>query len=212
VDLMDSMIKGRVPSFDVDYTQILPATLYYMTGSLAYMTYPVNNYYVIQLQNYPTYTKQWGPYLLEYGDYTITSSMNWLAQNLATVASTNGKAILNMHNYGDGWNPDDQVSFNNLVNTYSYLICGVFAGHYHSLWGQDGSHHFATVPLFWTGSSVYSRFSVVEFDPNANTMSVMGMMNDRNGTNAMPIYWKPGMTQFPGYTDTYNYTFGTYPC
>jgi hypothetical protein len=212
VDLMNSMIAGRVPEFDAYYTPILPRTLYYMTGSLAYITSPVNNYYIIQLQNYPTYTKDWGPYLFDYGDYTITSSMDWLAHNLATVASTNGKAILNMHNYGDNWNADDLISFNNLVNTYSYLICGVFVGHIHQNWGQDGSGHFTTVPLFWTGSSMYSRYSVVEFDPNAHTMSVIGMVNDRNGTNAMPIYWTPGMSQFPGYTDESDHTFGTYPC
>lgn len=133
-------------------------------GSLGY-SYDVGNVHFVQLNNYPTYTRQWNGWNFSGArrDYfDIRSSISWLRNDLATAQAQGKKLVLNMHDWGAA---GGNAEFQSVLNDYK--ISAVFAGHWHTTFGQGGTAGpFAdgkTIPIYFSGAPHYGDFLVSRF-------------------------------------------------
>lgn len=128
--------------------------------SMAY-SWDIGPYHFVQLQNHPLYPKD------EEENRTVAvpgieSSFAWLASDLKRATAAGQHIIINMHDFGEHMKTDNAQ--------FAAAIAGsnlraIFRGHiHHKLAGSstitvDGR----SVPVLYSGSSLYRRFLLVEF-------------------------------------------------
>lgn len=131
-------------------------------GSLAY-SWTVDDVHFVQLNNYPTYTTSYSNFRSDRGRrYTveINDALAWLESDLIEARNAGQAIILNMHDPSQQWGADaGREAFLELIQTYG--VSAVFAGHVHSSVGREGN--LGGVPLFYSGSSSYSQYVLVDF-------------------------------------------------
>ena len=140
------------------------------TGSLSY-SYNIGKIHFVQLQNYPTYRNHWNHWntgKARRDFYSITSSMQWLKNDLAIARNNGNIIIVNMHDYGDHFKNDTE--FTRIITTYG--VSAVFSGHIHSSCGYVGN--IGSIPHFRSGSSTYFDYLLAKFDIVNNRVRVKG--------------------------------------
>ncbi len=151
-DTVENFVPTSVHSFD--------------SGSLAY-SWDYRGWHFVQLHNYPTY---------EIPALGITSSIAWLAQDLADATAAEKRIVINLHDHQQHWSMTDPGFQAALVGTN---VAGVFAGHLHSLDGRINQVPGTSIPVFLSGAAEYSRFLLVEF---ADTYFTVGTIDSIGGT------------------------------
>ncbi len=112
--------------------------------SLAY-SFEIGNYHFVQLHNKPTYAEK---------DIPVKSSIAWLENDLKQASARGKRIVINMHlNHLEELSAP--INGNNVI--------AVFVGHRHEFFGYAGVIPNTTVPYFFSGSSQYNRFLLVEF-------------------------------------------------
>ncbi|MGJ8743656.1 RICIN domain-containing protein [Polaribacter sp.] len=153
------------------------------TGSLSY-SWDIGNIHFVQLQNYPIYTRSWSNYVsigaAKRRTVKITSSLNWLATDLAKARNSGKIIVLNFHDSDEHWGDYyDNTKLNSLSNEFkgllsTYKVAAVFVGHYHSSLGKRTPPRrpstYGTTPVFYCGSASQSKYLLVNF--KGNKMSV----------------------------------------
>ncbi|HEX8112602.1 MAG TPA: metallophosphoesterase [Kofleriaceae bacterium] len=132
----------------------------YDDASMAY-SWDIGPYHFVQLQNHPLYPKD------EKTGKTkpvpgIESSFTWLTSDLKRATAAGQHIIINMHDFGDHMHTDNAQFAAAIAGSN---VRAIFRGHIHHLVG--GSAHIVVdgrnVPVFYSGSSVYRKFLLVEF-------------------------------------------------
>jgi hypothetical protein len=158
---------------------------FYCEGSLAY-SFDIGKVHMIQLQNYPSYTRQWAGssfgFLMM---VTIKNSFAWLENDL-TKARWGGKIIIiNLHDYGDSdyaiFTGDGRTRFEALVKEYG--VSAVFCGHVHGSFGYQGNVSNSCIPYFRCGGTCENEYLVATFDTENKEMIVQKRnLNSSTGT------------------------------
>lgn len=156
---------GIIPS--VPYAKIVN----FDAGSLSY-SWDYRGYHFVQLHNYPTYTV--GPPI------NVTSSIAWLANDLAQAAAAEKRIVLNMHDYGDHWSTSDPGFYAAIVGK---PIVALFAGHFHGTHGRFATVPGTLIPVFISGSADTRHFLIAEF---ADTYMSVATVNTNGG---VPAWW-----------------------
>lgn len=184
VDYMYGLIKD-MKYVNYDYSESsyykFPELRTDYTGSLSY-SFNIGKIHFVQLQNYPTYATTWNRWNTEKARrdfYSITSSMQWLKNDLAIARNNGNIIIVNMHDYGDHFSNNPE--FVNIITTYG--VSAVFSGHIHSDCGFVGN--IATIPHFRSGSSTYLDYLLVKFDTESNRMFIEKIVNDKAGNDSL---------------------------
>lgn len=163
---MKSMVScGIMPG--VPHTKIVN----FDAGSLSY-SWDYRGYHFVQLHNYPTYTV--GP------PVNVSSSIAWLADDLAQAAAAEKRIVLNMHDYGDHWWPGDPGF---IAAVAGKPVAALFAGHFHGTHGRFSTVPGTLIPVFISGSADTRHFLLVEF---ADTYMSVATVNTNGGT---PVWW-----------------------
>lgn len=135
----------------------------YHEASMAY-SWDIGRYHFVQLQNHPLYPRD------QKENRTVPvpgveSSFTWLASDLRRATAAGQHIIINMHDFGD------HMYTNNAQ--FAAAIAGsnlraIFRGHFHHEVGGSSSIPVDghAVPVFYSGSSVYRRFLLVQFLPD----------------------------------------------
>lgn len=155
-DGVNNFINTLVDRFDED--------------SLAY-SWDIGNIHFVQLNNHPAYTAD---------AIGIKSSMNWLKTDLRSATAAGQKIVINMHDFGA---VSGNSEFKAAINGQN--VVAVFAGHLHEEAGQIGnmdnvdaagkSYQF---PYFFSGSSDFQTFMLVEF---ADTYMNVSVISSKDG-------------------------------
>lgn len=159
-------------------------------GSLAY-SWDVGKVHFVQLQNYPIYQREWSNYIsigaAKRKTVKITSSLNWLEQDLAKARAAGKIIILNYHDSDEHWSEFSgnsfsalSTQFSNLLNTYK--VGAVFVGHYHGSLGVKSNYssrgvNYGSTPLFYCGSASQSKYLLVNFNGNKMTVENVSSLN-----------------------------------
>ncbi len=156
---------GIMPS--VPYAQVVN----FDVGSLSY-SWDYRGYHFVQLHNYPTYTVP--------APVNVSSSITWLANDLAAAAAAEKRIVLNMHDYGDHWSPFN-ASF--LAAIAGKPVVALFAGHFHGTHGRFSTVPGTSIPVFISGSADTRHFLIAEF---ADTYFSVATVNTNGG---VPQWW-----------------------
>ncbi len=134
------------------------------SGSLGY-SWDIGNVHFVQLNNYPTYTRQWNGWNFSGArrDYfDIKSAIAWLRNDLQTARAQGKRLILNLHDWGAA-----SASSELQAVLRDYNVSAIFAGHWHSTFGQYGSvgpySDGKTVPIYFSGAPHYGHFLLSRF-------------------------------------------------
>ncbi|WP_153785722.1 metallophosphoesterase [Pseudomonas sp. EMN2] len=148
-------------------------------GSLAYSV-TVGRVHIIQLNQEPFYTRSFSTGGNSTGKprryFDITSSMQWLQDDLR-IASERGEAIIiNMHK-PTGWVTDDLNAawFAELVSHYN--VTAIFAGHFHNSIGRYSSR--GDVPVFLSGGLLAKSYLRLKFNWTSMQLSVEPVLLDQ---------------------------------
>jgi cytolysin (calcineurin-like family phosphatase) len=176
-------------------------------GSLSY-SWDIGDVHFVQLHNYPAYVRSWNGW--NFGGarrefFEITSSMDWLRNDLAIARNAGKKIILNMHDCGDCFYDKHRVDYDKCVKMLGeFKVSAVFAGHIHEDVGYVES--LGGVPLFRSGAPSYSNYLLARFSGNnlivetvsskdgAATRSAVGtyrLHSDRPSTPSTPASVDP---------------------
>jgi cytolysin (calcineurin-like family phosphatase) len=138
--------------------------------SLAY-SWDIGNFHFVQLHNYPTYTAK---------EVDIESAIEWLKNDLVSATADGKKIVLNMHDYDA---VAENADFKNAIKGHS--IVALFAGHKHEKTGwlgnvtnTDAAGKSYEFPYFFSGSSDYQTFLLVEF---TDTYMNVGVISSKDG-------------------------------
>lgn len=151
------------------------------TGSLAY-SWDYGYFHFVQLQNFPTYHV----YLDHYAAsaINITSSMNWLENDLKAANARGKVSILNMHDGSDHFikesTDDEKKRFRSMINDYRVLA--VFDGHSHSYGISNenmDSDVFGNAVVYNSGALFLGDFMLVNFSDYCLSVAVY---NGKDGT------------------------------
>ena len=177
VDFMYAWLKSRAGSLRYDFTESsyykFPELRTDYTGSLAY-SFNIGRVHFVQLQNFPSYQDDWNSWdagAARRNFYFITSSFNWLRNDLAIARNRGDVIIVNLHDYHDNFVEPGVTIFNNLMLQYG--VSAVFAGHIHQSCGLI--HHIGDIPVFRSGSASFQDYLVSDIDPAQKTMLVHKM-------------------------------------
>lgn len=175
----------------------------YVDGSLAY-SWDLLRVHFVQLQNYPIYKADWKSEALLGGwnhprlQVDINSSLDWLEDDLKKAYNAGQNIILNFHDPDEHWGieswgelyPQDSIvklkaRFKNMLTKYK--VSAVFVGHYHNECGVPSQNHtppsdiYGNTPVYYCGSSAYSKFLLVEFIRNQMRVSIV------NSETGLPV-------------------------
>jgi hypothetical protein len=163
-DYTESSVYYEVPSYRKNHS-----------GSLGY-SWDIGNVHFVQLNNYPTYTRQWDGWNFAEArrDYVfISSAITWLRNDLQAAAGSGKKIVLNMHDWGRG-----SYAVELLAAINDFPVSAVYVGHYHSYYGlQDTvlTNSGRRVPVFISGSAHMGTFLVTRYTNNKLYTWVMGV-------------------------------------
>jgi cytolysin (calcineurin-like family phosphatase) len=148
-------------------------------NSLAY-SWNIGSFHFVQLNNFPTFGVDIDSVNLE--PATMTSTTSWLMKDLTKAASEGKYVILNYHDPYDYWgckswlNCDPPSTFKTVLSAMAPYVSAVFVGHFHSEIGPpsaaveaelQASGMYGSVPVFFTGSSIYNKYLIVQFKPGS---------------------------------------------
>jgi cytolysin (calcineurin-like family phosphatase) len=138
-------------------------------GSLAY-SWTVGNVHFVQLNNYPTYTTSWSNFRSDRArriKVEIKEALTWLENDLIDARNLGRAIVINMHDAHEHFaqGPDRQ-RFIDMIEKYG--VSAIFAGHIHESLGRGTP--VGTVPMFYCGSSAYSKYLAVSFFDNEMTL------------------------------------------
>ncbi|KAI0556956.1 Calcineurin-like phosphoesterase [Gracilaria domingensis] len=137
----DSFPRSEVESYD--------------SGSLAY-SWNYDNYHFIQLHNYVTYTN------IE--SIGISSSMEWLEQDLSRAVDNGQKIIVNVHDLDTRMDDSERDAFLGLLESAN--VVAIFCGHIISDNNLGYQGNFGSIPVFrggHGGEKNRNRFLLVKF-------------------------------------------------
>lgn len=183
---IENIVKNNISGADYNVSEsyTFPEVVKTISGSLSY-SWDEGNVHFVQLHNYPLYTMRTSDYLgsdAKRKIIEITSSLEWLEKDLRK-ARKNGKVIiLNYHDSDEHWaassNTNNAISdFTDII--FKYNVSAVFVGHYHDYIGEKDvpnrhesyyEKNGVSIPVFYCGSAVESKYLFVNFD--GNTMTV----------------------------------------
>ncbi len=129
-------------------------------NSLAY-SWDYRGWHFVQLHNYPTY---------EVPAIGVTSSIGWLAQDLADATAAEKRIIINLHDHQQHWSMNDP-GFQAAIASAN--VAAVFAGHLHSLDGRISQVPGTSIPVFLSGAAEYNRLLLVEFAETYFTVATL---------------------------------------
>ena len=138
------------------------------SGSVAY-SFEIGDIHFIQLHNYPTYSNS---------AIGISSSINWLKDDLKEATSRYKRIVINMHDMGT------YPEFEDALLGYEDSILGIFSGHIHQYCGYANDIEVGgkSIPWFYSGSSTYNAFNLVSFDSNGMTVQPI------DSNSGSPVY------------------------
>ena len=143
-------------------------------GSLAY-SWDVGNVHFFQLQNYPTYQREWEAY--NSADclrkiFRIKPCLSWLRRDL-TAARNEGRAIvLNYHT--PGYEGDDR-EFSKMLSEFKVSV--IFVGHVHPNIGRRPADDIGRIPLFYCGAASQSTYLRVRFSDDHMNVDRVSSLN-----------------------------------
>jgi cytolysin (calcineurin-like family phosphatase) len=187
INYMANHIKGHNPA-NFDYQKSGNTH----TGSLAY-SWDINNIHFVQLHNHPAYEYTWegtpnGSATQQ--TFQITSSLNWLENDLNAARKAGKGIIVNMH---DGDNPFSSYQYPAAHQQFKdilakYEVAAVFIGHLHDKFGKKADAPFGNVPVFYCGAPFYNNYLVADFLANGKmVVKEMTFSNGGNQTTESPV-------------------------
>jgi Calcineurin-like phosphoesterase len=171
-DFIKTMIHcDKVPNFPAAIVQSFDK------HSLAY-SWNMGSYHFVQLHNYPTYSRK---------QIDISSSIEWLKQDLAAATAAGRRIVLNFHDYGEHMKVKDKQFLGAIAGQN---VVAVFVGHIHEDRGYVGTVPGTNIPYFRSGSSDHHTFLLVEF---ADTYMNVGVIDSTDG---VPKFLKPDKDRY----------------
>ena len=169
--MWDRIQMMKPPSYNFFVTSDISGTVY--QGSMAY-SFDINDVHFIQLQNYPTYVREWSGGFASRNRFTIMSSMGWLESDLINARNKGQTIIINMHDYWQ-W-IKDKPKIDAMFEKYG--VTAVFSGHTHEIKVRFSS----SIPNITSGSASTHDYLLVEFDKKTDKMTVSKIKNTLEGT------------------------------
>lgn len=142
------------------------------TGSFAYSwdECPTNDtcFHFIQLNNYPTYTRNIDSVTME---WKIMASLNFLKHDLQ--ANVDKMIVINFHDFDTGFNENDKRQFLGILKSNpQFKILAIFFAHFHDRHGIRGYWciNGRSVPLMYTGSVPANNYLLVQFSQESKSL------------------------------------------
>ncbi len=180
LNFLESKIKSLNPKrFDHKYESNYFTSQH--SGSWSY-SWDFNNVHFVQLNNYPSYQRYWTLNLTGRNSYNITSSLDWLEDDIITAKKSidTPKIIINLHDPWEHWEKDAKNRFKKIIEENNILT--VFAGHFHNSFGKfENSEIYGNVPLFLSGALFKNNFFLVHFSNEGVTVQKY------NGADGIPM-------------------------
>jgi cytolysin (calcineurin-like family phosphatase) len=162
---------GKVDEIDL---RISGGALYRLySGSLAYSK-NIGEVHMVQLNNEPTYRNRIS-HVLNPAIFEITSSLDWLEQDLKSARAQGYAIIINMHK------PDGMMGDWEEVKRFweilaRYEVTAIFAGHYHRNGGQVS--YLNGVPMFLSGGASQETYLIASFSEDRKQLHVSLVKNN----------------------------------
>jgi hypothetical protein len=140
-----------------------------ITGSFGY-SFDVNEYRMVQLNNYPGYRVELPPAAFSPTSYNVMAAYRWLGTELSKASAVGKKVILNMHDMDSALNDPEFAS----VLLHQNVVA-IFAGHIHQDYGRMGAVNVGSqsIPWFRSGSSECYKFIAAELGDTQMRYSVI---------------------------------------
>ncbi|MER8437893.1 metallophosphoesterase [Mesorhizobium sp. M1312] len=181
VDWMWAWLQNnRTKLRSVDFSETgfgLPLGAKTFTGSLAY-SFNLGSVHCVMLHNYPFYTRKWHYQIATGGqrNYIITSSWDWLVEDLAHARQRGDAIFVFTHAYSD-----DQFKPGAALDQFRSLmsqtgVSAVFAGHIHKDCKLIDTIGPGGIPVFRSGAGSQQNFLMLDisFEPSPTfTVSVL---------------------------------------
>ncbi|QVM91112.1 metallophosphoesterase [Pseudomonas entomophila] len=161
-------------------------------GSLSYSV-TVGRVRIIQLNNEPTYERQWstggGWSFKPKRHFAINRSLDWLARQLEEAQAQGETVIVNMHKDSEWQDMDIRYdAFPQLLEKHG--VVAVFSGHTH--WNVGKYHQgFGSVPNFKTGALNAGTYLRLTFDWPAQQLLVDEVSMDGHFNKTHVVELKP---------------------
>ena len=136
-DTVPNFPKARISSYD--------------ESSLAY-SYDIGNWHFVQLHNYSSYTVP---------SLGITSSHDWLKQDLERAKVAGKHIVINMHQFYD------DRKFRSTIKNYP--VKAIFVGHLHAQLGLRDRIY--STPVYYSGAAEYNSFLLARFSDSDMTVA-----------------------------------------
>lgn len=167
-----NLIRGAVFK---NYLSNMPAASLesYDASSLAY-SWNRGRYHFVQLHNGPSYSI---PAL------GVGTPIEWLKADLKRARARGQIIIINMHRPETG-----NTAFLQAID--GHPVAAVFAGHLHSLLGQQGELNTPSgqkIPVFFSGSADQRSFLLAEFEPTQLTVTPMSSQGGQPQAKGQPV-------------------------
>ncbi|WP_164011879.1 metallophosphoesterase [Pyxidicoccus trucidator] len=155
-------------------------------GSLGY-SWDIGNVHFVQLNNYPTYTRDWNGW--NFGDarrdyFYIQSAIAWLRNDLQNAVNSGKELVVNLHDWGMGASGELMAVLND------FPVSAVYAGHWHGTYGRYETRAMNDgrgMPVFLGGSAHVGSFLVTRFVNNKMYTWVMSV-DQFNGGGLRVLY------------------------
>ena len=162
----------KVDDFDLKITGGFLDVLY--SGSLAYSR-NIGEVHMVQLNNEPTYSARIS-HALNPTTFDITSSLDWLENDLRVARAQGYVIIINMHKPEEMMGNSEQVRrFYRMIKEYE--VTAIFAGHYHQNGGD--SYELNTVPMFLSGSTSQETYLIASFSEDRKRLHIYLVKNNQ---------------------------------
>ncbi|QZA96323.1 metallophosphoesterase [Pseudomonas mandelii] len=157
--------ENKVDNFDLKITGNFLSRLY--SGSLAYSK-NIGDVHMVQLNNEPTYATKIA-HALNPTTFDITSTLDWLENDLR-VARTQGYAIIiNMHKPLEMMgNSEQEWRFYQMIRKYE--VTAIFAGHLHDQGGD--AYEVNGVPMYLSGATSQQTYLVASFSEDRKQLQI----------------------------------------
>ncbi|RON39925.1 metallophosphoesterase [Pseudomonas brassicacearum] len=164
--------EGKVDNFDLKITGSFLSRLY--SGSLAYSK-NIGDVHMVQLNNEPTYTTRIS-HALNPTTFDITSTLDWLENDLKVARTQGYIIIINMHKPEETMGNSEQVSrFYQMIRKYE--VTAIFAGHYHQNGGD--SYEVNGVPIYLSGATSQQTYLIASFSDDRKQLHINLVKNNQ---------------------------------